>query len=514
MYKLKEGSLEWAIKHLVVYYDSDFFPKPFEFEVILLDWKNIKAYLQSVDLDVYTPKAPFAVLAPKPGGTYRVVHQLEPLDSLIYTALLYENAAIIEAYRIAEYRKISCSYRIKLSKRGSFFDPDSNGYPIFLERAAELAEDYKGGVVLSCDIVDFYNQINLNQVNNVLSEAASTAGKVIENFLQGLNPDVKRGVPVGPAPSILIAEVIMSDIDKKISEATTDFVQYVDDFYVFFEDEYTAQVFLHDLSEYLYYNHRLVLSPDKTKILSIDNFKASYLEDESQTEKRAIEEKLGELVGGYSSAEEDVGDFEALDASDKFKIRSDIYPQLLKQAAGLEKVDLGLLRHILRQAGKYKIKKIIPLIFKNFDSLLPVIREVVLFFDKVLDEQTAVKYEKEFKVILNNPYLKLPFINIWIFTLFQNEWFNHTSIKVDYTKIWRVREAALIAKREKNLIWIKDKKNKLDITFGFWDRRSIIYSSSILSSSQVKGWLTSLSATGDIVDKAICNKLLNEKEGS
>jgi hypothetical protein len=511
MYKIQAASLEWAIKHLTNYYDSDFFPKPFEFEVIKYDWNSIKTYLLNVDLENYIPKSPFVLLAPKPGGTYRVVHQLEPIDSIIYTALLYENARIIEGYRINETKKISCSYRIKVYPTGSFFNPDTNGYPTFLKRAAELADEYEDGVVLTCDIVDFYNQINLQQVNNVLSEAKSNAGKVIEKFLRSLNPEVQRGVPVGPAASILIAEVIMSDIDKKISQTTDDFVQYVDDMYIFFTGHYEAEIFLHELSKYLYYNHRLVLSPDKTKIVSIAEFKAKYLEEESDIEKRAIEEQLKELVGGYSSAEEvDVDDFDDLDASRKFKIRSEIYPKLFKQAAGLEKIDLALLRHILRQAGKFKIEKIIPLIFKNFDTLLPVVREVVIYFDRVLNEEIVTKYEKKFEAILSSPYLKLPFINMWIFTLFQNEWFNSTKIKIDYSKILRIREAALIANREKNMYWLKDKKNGIDTIFGIWDSRSIIFSSRILSRSELKSWLNHLSSKGDIVDKALCEMLLEE----
>ena len=105
MYKLKEESLEWALLHLKLYYDSDFFPKPFEYEAIEFNWDEIKAYILRKDLEIYVPKAPFYVLAPKPGGTYRVVHQLEPIDSIIYTALLYENSHFIENYRINKSKK-------------------------------------------------------------------------------------------------------------------------------------------------------------------------------------------------------------------------------------------------------------------------------------------------------------------------------------------------------------------------------------------------------------------------
>src|SRR5690606_3451509 len=159
-------------------------------------------------------------------------------------------------------------------------------------------------VVLICDVVDFYNQIYLHRVNNVLSEAGSKSGKVVEDFLSGLNANVSRGIPVGPAPSILIAEAIMSDINKKILGFTNYFVQYVDDLFIFVEDDYEAKSFLHELTKYLHSNHRLVLSPDKTKILGTNDFKKKYLKEESRVEKDAIHKKLEDLSGHYSSPEE------------------------------------------------------------------------------------------------------------------------------------------------------------------------------------------------------------------
>ena len=87
------------------------------------------------DFESYAPKNPVISLAPKPNGNYRVVHQLDPIDSIVFTALLYEAAPIIEAYRIPEARKIACSYRIKPDTNGSFFDSGNIGFlNIFLKK--------------------------------------------------------------------------------------------------------------------------------------------------------------------------------------------------------------------------------------------------------------------------------------------------------------------------------------------------------------------------------------------
>ena len=511
MYKLQETSLEWALLHVSNYYDSDFFPRLFEFEAIKRDWPNIKTYLLSLDLESYAPKNPIISLAPKPNGNFRVVHQLDPLDSIIYSALVYESATIIESYRIPETRKIACSYRIKPDTNGSFFNSGNIGYLDFMQKAEDLTKKHPDGVVLICDIVDFYNQIYLHRVNNVLSEAGSKANKVIEAFLGGLNTNVSRGVPVGPAPSILIAEAVMGDIDKKTLVYTDSFTRYVDDIYIFFNSEYEAHVFLHELTKYLYSNHRLVLSSDKTTIVDIITFKKKYLKEESRIEKQAIHEKLEELNSGEYPSVDEIKEFDDLDDPEKFKIRSEVYLELFYKSVSFGTIDLGLMRHLLRQAGRYKVRGLIPAIFENFDILLPVLREVIIYFERVLSVKIIQSYKEEFKELLTNPYLKLPYVNMWIFTLFQMEQFNAIDLKIDYTMIQRIRERALIAKREKNLTWLKDIKDGLD-TLGIWDRRAVIFSSEILSEDEVKHWLALESSKGDVLNKALCSKVINDKK--
>lgn len=260
MYNLQETSIEWALLHILNFYDSDFYPRLFEFEAIKKNWVNVKSYLISLDLDKYASKSPVISLALKPNGNFRVVHQLDPIDSIIYTALLYENAIKIEDFRIPKSRKIACSYRIKTDLIGSYFERDLTGYLDFIAQAESLAEDFEDGYVLVCDIADFYNQIYLHRVNNILSEAGSKSNKVIEEFLSGVNSNISRGIPVGPAPSILIAEIIMADIDKKILTFTESFTRYVDDIYIFFKYEEDAVINLHELTKYLYSTHRLVFS--------------------------------------------------------------------------------------------------------------------------------------------------------------------------------------------------------------------------------------------------------------
>jgi hypothetical protein len=44
MVTVKENHLEWALKHLLKYYHSDFYPKIFEFDAISHNWQQEQAY--------------------------------------------------------------------------------------------------------------------------------------------------------------------------------------------------------------------------------------------------------------------------------------------------------------------------------------------------------------------------------------------------------------------------------------------------------------------------------------
>lgn len=510
MTTIQESSLEWALLHLTRYYDSDFFPRLFEFDAIKNDWTNVKNHILTIDLEKHAPTSPLVYLAPKPNGNFRVVHQLDPIDSLIFTALIYENSSLIESFRIPEHRNIACSYRIKPDLNGSFFEKDSTGYHEFINSAEKLVEDFETGFVLVCDITDFYNQIYLHRVNNVYNEAGTPIGKIIEDFLSGLNTNISKGIPVGPAASIIIAEAIMADIDKKILSYTDKFTRYVDDIYIFFDTIQEAKTVLHDLTKYLYSNHRLVFSSDKTTILTSIEFHENYLKNDETIEKQAIHTKLEELAFGDYAPREELA-FDKLEDTDKFKVRSEAYKELFPEAIKLGKVDLGLMRHLLRQAGRYKIRTIIPDIFLNFDNLLPVLREIVIYFDRVLTDRVVIEYEVEFSHLIENKFIHLPFVNLWIFTLLQHKSFNAISLEINYSKIIRIREQAFIALRKKDTVWLKDKKDGLD-TLGFWDKRAILFAASILSLDEMRHWLGLESSKGDIVNKAICSKVIANKK--
>jgi hypothetical protein len=161
---LSENSLDFARVHFEKYYDSDFFPKPSQFAALWHLWPDVKKELMSRNISKLLVTPPTTMTIAKPNGGFRVVHQLEPLDALVYTAVAAEVAHAVEVARVSAEHNVACSYRIALAD-GSFFATGS-GWQAFVEKTEQLAEQFV--YVLVTDITDFYNQIYLHRVNNAV----------------------------------------------------------------------------------------------------------------------------------------------------------------------------------------------------------------------------------------------------------------------------------------------------------------------------------------------------------
>ena len=185
---------------------------------------------------------------------------------------------------------------------------------------------------------------------------------------------------MGPAASIVLAEVVLSDIDRKILSHTSSFVRWVDDFRIFFRAIDEARVFLHEFTKYLYEVHRLVLSGEKTRLLRVSVFTSpcfamtKHLKRQAKTEEVALEEYLEELykrVGPYTSPEDVFDD--------------DEYAELQKQ---------------LKNAARYRIRAILKTTFEHLELLLPIVREVSIYARAVLRDC----HKKSVSIFLQNRY--------------------------------------------------------------------------------------------------------------
>lgn len=528
MLKLNLDSIEWAFNHLRKYYDSDFYPRLFEFSAIGHNWNSIKAHLASLDLNNYTPKSPISLPAPKPNWNFRIVHQLHPLDSIIYTSLIYEIARDVEDFRNRISEGQSLSYKVNISDQGDLFN-GSSSYSDFLDSESTLLKKFETGYIIYADIADFYNQIYIHRIQNLISEASEgrldNHSVCIENFLMALNRGSSKGIPVGPSASIILAEIIMADIDRKISSHTKNYIRYVDDIRIFFTDEKSAINAFEDLNRYLYSYHRLIFSSSKTGIVKTSAYESKVFSHEQRNEEIATEIALSSIVN--SKMEEILSEYdfeyndyylsqdlhqdltEKLQHESEFQAQSQAYKELFLIHLKAEPINYSMLRHILKKATRYRIRSLISDLLFNMELMFPVYRESIIYLKAVIVKDNISKYSKSLQHLWELSFSNLPFIEKWNIYLFSDA--NYATILENkiYDSLKDIRNKSILAKARKDLLWIRNHRDKIH-SLGEWDRWAVLYSSISLPSAERKHWLGTLNKSLDMIDESIINKIKSE----
>lgn len=491
---LSTDALEWAISHIDHYGDTDIFPIPFEYKAIRHDWNSIKTILSQLDLSVYQTRSYLRCLVPKPTGGYRVAIQLDPLDTIVFSAMVYECAEQIENARAP--KNVACSYRVKLGD-DELFESGNPWQDVFNKTSIAYAQSGEFKYVVLADISDFYNQIYHHRLMNNLESSGVPIIRAqnIEKFLFSLTGrHHSRGVPVGPSASILLAETCLIDVDQFLMGIGLIFTRYVDDFRIFCRTKSEANRVLHDLSEYLYTSHRLVLQANKSTILSIDEFLEKELGDpeqlENQSKSRKINAVLEQLIQetGYPFFPDD------LDTKDIHQIALDTIFELFGAAIQIEPLPLGLSRYVLRRARMTGTAIIQKPVLENLDTLAPVFRDVILYLLKSSRPKTVEDIGKALMAFLDNSDISFtPFLRTWCMDAFTTK--PGLCDPKDVVRLtrplsdpYRVRYTALFAREHVNLAWVRSNKENWN-NHSPWETHAILWAGKILGSDERTHWL-------------------------
>lgn len=505
MTKLTVDSLEFAREHIEKFYDSDFFPRAMEFGALWHSWEDVKKELLSKNINKFWVTNPKTSVSSKPRGGFRVVQQLDPIDTLVYTALGYSIATQVEQARISTAQHVACSYRFSV-KDGSFFS-SGNGFGEFTNQSEHLADNYK--YVLATDITDFYNQIYLHRLNNAIEYADAALKPLaddIERFISNINGKTSQGVPVGPAASIVMAEAVMMDIDSFLINKGVYHTRYVDDFRVFSNSKETLLTVLEELTLYLYKVHRLTLSTEKTKIIESDKYVSEILHNHYELERVELFETL-EIFNPYSGESEEVEipiDDEKIIASEQITILAD---RVLER----KYLDLGLSRALVRKAKTFKIKELALVIFENFEFFAPIVNDVCLYLSAVSDNDFVTKWKDNLVAVSQMDVMQRELVRTWY------EWYisnNINLLKIPELNSFvmngnNICNQAQAAISTKNLSWVRDKKDAL-YSFGEWDKRAIIMAAQVLPSDEKNHWLKPTESSSPVFIDRLVAKWVRE----
>jgi hypothetical protein len=502
---LKKESLDWAFSHVQRFGDGDIFPVPFEFAAYRPVWGAVRGYLAGVDVAHYEITGGLKMMVPKHTEGFRGATQLNPLDSLLYMALVFESAEEIERFR--KPRDVACAYRLAISKDGTLFEKDS-GWSEFHNSSKALLDRPDCRFVLTADISDYYNQISHHRVQGALAQAGvdENRSQVIERFLGNVNAlHHSRGIPVGPAVSILLAEACLSDVDNFLSRGYRH-TRYVDDFRVFCGSSEEALKALHDLSDYLYTAHRLSLQAGKTRIFSKDEFRKEELFDPVLRERQAKKQRLEELLDSLR----DQGYPEASDMVDEDEVAIEVLKELVGEVIKRRYFPLALARYVLRRAGSLRSRAILPEVLENILRFVPVLRDLMLYLLKTAHPRHYSNIGRALEVLIaQSDYRAIPFVQYWVLTAIQAvpgfalvekalAWSNASDASI------RDRMLALTARAYNLADWVRGKKETW-ANVSPWAQRANIWASSILPRDERSHWLQPIRNNSEMSLKAMAD---------
>ncbi len=260
--------------------DVEVFTRPFEVELL----KNAKIS-EEIKQDIKTSLketqikgmgfTPIShILVPKKElFDFRKCAIIEPIDELKYLTLVLQIADLIETKRPNKSKCHVFSYRFSPDK-GYLFDQKYN-YTAFREHVSKKSKQRNVNVVVSCDISNFYDRLNLHRLECILSSNPKIDKKIIlqiNELLLFWSGRDSYGIPVGSNASRILAEAALIEVDNFLLSHKISYCRFVDDFRLFAPDSATAHRWLALLVDRLS-KEGLFLNTGKTEIKDVSTFK-------------------------------------------------------------------------------------------------------------------------------------------------------------------------------------------------------------------------------------------------
>lgn len=442
--------------------DVDVFGWPFELEMLkdkLLDSvkQHVKISLKENNLKSLRVSPIGHVLVPKRElFDFRKCAHTHPLDEVKFLTLALMMADKIERARINKSKKHIFSYRFA-PQNGYIFDPRYN-YTYFREHISKRSKAKTINVVVSCDISNFYDRLNLHRLECVLSSINGIEQKVVEQTNQLLlfwsNRD-SYGLPVGSNASRILAEAALIEVDNYLISQKVDFCRFVDDYRIFAKDSATAHHWLSLLVNRLS-KEGLFLNTSKTEIKDVSLFleeegaapSPSVPDEPPPIDEEALKGKfnLPKIIRGYSGLiptkfrKMTEGESQKLSAIDADPLLAEIEESIVIEP----KKFIQLAKYSVAKSDPATLLRLVTVLNK-FPQFLPYILDILFKYEALFNDQQV----QEISALLQ-PWLtsgKSPeYIQIYIIRFFGCGRFQSKEILFSYFRNLRRNEGSYIGR--------------------------------------------------------------------
>lgn len=513
--RVASSSLDWALKHVERFGDTDIFPLPFEYAAIRHSWEKSREYLEKQDLLQWTVRPHRRCLSPKHRYGFRIATQLDPFDHLLYTALVYELGNDIERARLPASAHAVHSYRFKPDGNGEFFSKDFS-FESFRVQSDRLANEDGCQYVVVADVADFYPRIYSHPLDNALVECAtqSAKAKALSKLLKQWNSFISYGIPVGPAASRLLGELVLSDVDAALKSESILFCRYVDDFHLFARDERTAYESLAVLAKVLFDHHGLTLQQHKTNIWPVVQFNNINRRTERDQERRSLTQRFEDILTDigiedwyhpieYEDLEEDVQ--RSID-------KLNLVELLNEQIKGESDPDPVITKFVLRRLSQLGSAEALDVVLEaaTIVRLYPLFKDVMEYLRAVRHISIERRHEIGETLLgwLDDSIVgHLEFHRCWVLNTFTHDqdWNNEEKVAnflQRYPDPFTRREVISAMGRAHQIHWFKTNKKDYQ-QFGPWEKRAFIAAASCLPGDEGKFWYQAIKGQLDELDKVV-----------
>jgi hypothetical protein len=167
------------------------------------------------------------LLVPAGPAGFRITTNIHPFWNLYFNGLGIAIAEVLEPIRSDRVH----SYRFLLN--GDDLFDRSSSWRQFREASIQDCENISSGVVVQTDISSFYEHISHHRIENSVDDLFSTDPSIsvqVDRFLSKFAAGRSFGLPVGGQCSRILAELLLSSIDRQLNDSKIVWRRFVDDF--------------------------------------------------------------------------------------------------------------------------------------------------------------------------------------------------------------------------------------------------------------------------------------------
>lgn len=509
--KLQENSLRWSLNHVFKYSDTDLFPKPVEFEILKEIEEEAINRLKDIDLGNYQHSPSRRFIVPKDDISYRTATQLDPLDNIILTAIIYEFGQLIENRRIPITNNKIFGYRFSPQNDYSLYDPNISWLE-FWKNCEHQISVYQYAV--SLDIADFYNQIYHHNIENQLYELIplglpNQIKKWLMNLLENVTVKVSRGIPIGPHATHLLGELSLIPVDNSLTFKGLDFCRFVDDIIIFCNSKQEARIIIYQMAEILDKQQRLILQRQKTKIYTADELKQHCISMTKNQPINSYEESIINIIQMYSSSNPYTTiDINKVNDKQLHFFSKHFVEKILSDYLNSNEPNYTRLRWFLRRLSQIGIPSAVEFCLDNIDKLTPAISDICHYLISVSNNYNGdwkILGNKIFNLLSSDIIKSSEYFQISLMSLFvHNSLLNNTSQIIALYKNCSssLRREILLSAYSQNMgDWIRELKESYT-SMDIWCKRAFIIASKTLPIEERKFFLDY------VKDNSLLNELL------